>query len=172
MGMIQVKELTTAEEVLAHARMIQARRRACLVPVKPPEPKIAEVPIIEAPKPKPVPVVVIVPAPEPVPELPPEPPRKTAHEILHEVARKHDLSVLAVMSFGRQRALVKARQEYAYRALEETALPSTTIGRIINRDHTTVLHNANAHCFWNQLPLPRGATWSQHKILRPRKKPR
>lgn len=69
-----------------------------------------------------------------------------AQQILAEIAQKHGVRISEIRGPRRQRALVLARHEYCvrlYSEMPQLSLPS--IGRIINRDHTTVLYAVRKH---------------------------
>lgn len=70
------------------------------------------------------------------------PPRKKmAREIIQNMARKHGLSIEAILSHRRQKHIVAARHEAIYLISEETDMSLPQIGRIMgDRDHTTILH--------------------------------
>ena len=79
--------------------------------------------------------------------------------ILREVAKKHSLTREQITSRRVQRPLVLARHEFCYRAFTETKASLPQIGRMIERDHTTVIHAIAAHCERNGLTFPKGAVW-------------
>jgi hypothetical protein len=149
MPAVQVKELTTAEEVLAHARMIQARRRACLVPVKPPAPKVEEI------KPAPLrftnarhygPIYIRYGTPEwDAYYIPPETPARkgppTVRYIARYIACVTGTPLNDLISPRREARVVRPRQIVMYLAKKLTSRSLPDIGRQLGgRDHTTVLH--------------------------------
>ena len=75
----------------------------------------------------------------------PDQPKLSWREILHAVARKHNIPVDWILSERRSGPIVLARQEAMYRIYEETTLSLPGIGSRLNRDHTTVLHGIRAH---------------------------
>jgi hypothetical protein len=72
-----------------------------------------------------------------------------------EVAAKHGLTVAELMGHSHRRGIVAARQEASYRAAAETKLSYPQIGRLLNRDHTTILHGIRRHAERHGLPIPR-----------------
>jgi chromosomal replication initiation ATPase DnaA len=67
--------------------------------------------------------------------------RLLKREILAQVCAKHSVTPDAVRSEARATALVKARQEAMLRMREE-GHSAPSIGRFLQRDHTTVLYGA------------------------------
>lgn len=124
-----------------------------------------------APPPKPTPVVV---APPPAPVAPTEQAIQDAESIsalkagaprwkriLHEVAEKHGLGVMDLISSSRSRNVVFARQEAIFRLRMETSLSLPQIGRRLGgKDHTTVLHSIKRYLHRN------GETETAGKIKR------
>lgn len=78
------------------------------------------------------------------------------HVILNQVALKYDTPVNEIISHRRARFLVKLRHEVMYRAVNETSASLPQIGRILNRDHTTIGDGVMKHCERTGDPLPRG----------------
>jgi chromosomal replication initiation ATPase DnaA len=71
---------------------------------------------------------------------------KTIAQIIAEVAAKHDLTMIEMLSQRRPRALAHARQEAYWRCMSETLASLPMIGRCFgNRDHTTILKGGQAH---------------------------
>ncbi len=66
-------------------------------------------------------------------------------QILTEVAAKHGVSVMAMISHRRPTVLARARHECWWRAREETAFSLPQIGRAYNRDHTSIIHGIRMH---------------------------
>lgn len=66
--------------------------------------------------------------------------------ILREVADKHGVSLVDLMSKRRGRGVVAARHEAMYRMRYETTMSLPQIGRRMGgRDHSTVLHGIRSH---------------------------
>lgn len=63
---------------------------------------------------------------------------------LNEIALDHGVSVDELRSAARVREIVAARREFFYRARTETGYSSPVIGRVCNKDHSTVLVGAAA----------------------------
>jgi hypothetical protein len=170
-----LQEFTSADEMKAFYKQLDKKKWARGVTEKP-KPKPVAIPIVDyTPEPEPVEVVA---QPEAVVEClanqitfnpepdEPEPPRITGRQILREVAAKHELELIALSSRGQQRPLVNARKEFCYRAMNETQLSIPQIARFINRDHTVVIYSATYYAYANNLPFPRGASWSINKLKR------
>jgi hypothetical protein len=173
---VQVEQCETYEQVMDRARRTREWRRQMFAPKPQPKPEPVAIPIVDyTPETEPVEVVA---QPEAVVEClanqitfnpepdEPEPPRITGRQILREVAAKHELELIALSSRGHQRPLVNARKEFCYRALSETQLSIPQIARFINRDHTVVIYSATYYAYANNLPFPRGASWSINKLKR------
>lgn len=75
-------------------------------------------------------------------------------KILHEVALKHRFKVEDLKSKGCKRALIKARQEAMYRLREEGKFSFPQIGRMVGRDHSTVIHGYQMHKSRHLSPPP------------------
>jgi hypothetical protein len=197
MGMIRLKECRSAADVVAHARVVSARKRARLMPslVPPPsspppfEPmaRMSEAisgagPVFEAP---PAPAcrfahasytlsfttsiefappltASITPslAPDWLPTSQQLPTPLLLERIRDEVAAKHELAVADLCCAGRQWLLVKARNEFCYRAAIESKASFAQIGKAIDRDHTTAMAATARYCQTGSLPYPRGAAWA------------
>ncbi len=69
----------------------------------------------------------------------------TVVDILGEVARKHGTTVVNILSERRDEDTVCARQEVMWRCCHETPLSLAAIGRILRRDHSSVLHGSRRH---------------------------
>ncbi|WP_026379387.1 helix-turn-helix domain-containing protein [Afifella pfennigii] len=76
--------------------------------------------------------------------------------LLATIARRHGLTFSDLQAVRRHRRLTEARHEGMYQAAAETLLSLPAIGRLLHRDHTTVIHGVRAHAKRNGLPLPRG----------------
>ncbi len=86
--------------------------------------------------------------PEPV-----HPERITIPAVLYRVARRTGYSREALISTGKTRHMVYARQEAMYLARALTCRSYPEIGRLFGkRDHTTILHGVRAHADRYGLP--------------------
>lgn len=66
--------------------------------------------------------------------------------IAREVAAKHAVTLIDLVSDRRDQRIVRARHEAFYRCRHETTMSLPQIGkRFGNRDHTTVLHGIKKH---------------------------
>jgi chromosomal replication initiation ATPase DnaA len=62
--------------------------------------------------------------------------------IMADVLRQHHIGKRDLLSESRLPHLVRARQELAGRAVNETRLSLESIGKRMNRDHTTILYHS------------------------------
>ena len=111
----------------------------------------------------PVEVVEPEPEPQPEPEYPPLPtlfkpivrdvlrvgsvatsPFKWRH-IVEEVAEKHGVSFETMKGDNRRKGVTVARFEVCARLYDETGMSLPQIGRLLNKDHSTVLHAIRRH---------------------------
>jgi hypothetical protein len=108
--------------------------------------------------PRPLPMIPMMPAPQhvrdwlilgplPVADDPlPHAGTPPWKRIALEVAAKHRLLLVDLLSVRRNRALVEARHEAMYRMKTETSMSFPEIGRRLGgRDHTTVMHGVRRH---------------------------
>ena len=79
--------------------------------------------------------------------------RITVLFIMREILYKYGISKVQLTSPRRGRFFVDIRHELFYRALTETEASLSMIGRLCHRDHTTVMHGANAYA--DRYGLPR-----------------
>jgi chromosomal replication initiator protein len=68
-----------------------------------------------------------------------------AQEILSETIREHDVSIADVMGQSRSRHIAKVRHHVMWRLKKELGMSLDQIGRLLNRDHTTVLYAIRRH---------------------------
>jgi hypothetical protein len=78
------------------------------------------------------------------------------HAIFSEVCAKHGFTAELMRGERRNSTLFLARGEFYFRAAAETAASFPIIGRVINRDHTTVIYGAARYAINQNLPAPRG----------------
>ncbi len=138
MSGVAVREYASAEEMLAAYR---ARKR-------PPAPVVR--PKLAMPEP-----VKSVPAPAPAPKpyddlaqyreayanaIPQTAPSQIAKRIIEQVCIETGISQDLIKSPIRTNPVSQARQEAIWRIAADTTLSLPQIGRIFNRDHTTILH--------------------------------
>lgn len=67
------------------------------------------------------------------------------HQIMRETCKKYEISRLDLISECRSQRFTHARQECMWRMRKETVASTTAIGRMLRRDHTTVMHGVQAH---------------------------
>lgn len=60
--------------------------------------------------------------------------------ILHAVARRHGIRPEEIMGHSRRKELIKPRQEVYYRLRLELCFSYQKIAKIVNKDHTSVMH--------------------------------
>lgn len=82
-------------------------------------------------------------------EYVPKPARKPGsrrgREIVAELARERQVPLNTLLSQRRLKELVAVRHEAMWRLYEETSLSLPQIGRLMKRDHTTVIHGILKH---------------------------
>ena len=84
------------------------------------------------------------------------------HDIAVEVAQKHGISLCELKGPRRDRTYSIPRQEFFYRALAETKLASTVIGRWCGkRDHATCFAGGVAHARRHDLPKARTGNFNK-----------
>lgn len=64
--------------------------------------------------------------------------------IINKVASEHGVTFEDVMGNSRMQHVIYARHE-CFNALQNAGLSSSQVGRLMGRDHTTVLHGAKRH---------------------------
>lgn len=79
--------------------------------------------------------------------------------IIEEVAAKYGVAVKEILSDRRARVLIPPRHEAMFRCVAETHLSLPAIGRVFNRDHTSIGHAVMRHHIATREPLPRGMDW-------------
>lgn len=65
--------------------------------------------------------------------------------IVDEVCAQRGVTIAEIRSLRRAQRIVRARHEIMYRALEETSLSFSQIGRAIHKDHSTVVNGYRKH---------------------------
>jgi chromosomal replication initiator protein len=69
----------------------------------------------------------------------------SAIAIVHEVATAHGLPDSAIYGYSRRAPVVRARDEASWRVRREMGWSLPKIGRLLRRDHTTVLVAIRRH---------------------------
>lgn len=72
-------------------------------------------------------------------------PRQSYINILKMVAKKHGLEPEIIQGAVRSREVIAARHEFWYRVHNELGYSCARIGRLENKDHTTILHGTAKH---------------------------
>jgi len=127
-------DMQTIEEMHAHYMAVRARLnggkpKMVVVPPAAPEPP---------PGPYPDPLIVEEPGAQVILKTP-------AQIVLSEVAEKHNMTVREMKGRSRKLRFIKARQEASFQLNFELKYSLSQIGRLLWRDHTTILHAINQH---------------------------
>jgi len=69
----------------------------------------------------------------------------TMDEIADSICMVHQITRNQLSGFSRSPRFVLPRQQFCYWARSLTAFSTVQIGKVINRDHTTVLHSINKY---------------------------
>jgi hypothetical protein len=77
---------------------------------------------------------------------------ETLRDILRNVAAAHGFEPGLLRGQNRTWVVVHARHHFCYEAYHTGRYSMPQIGRVINRDHTTVVHAIRAHARRNNLP--------------------
>lgn len=72
-------------------------------------------------------------------------PRQSYINILKMVAKKHGLEPDMIIGVTRERSVIKARHEFWYRVHNELGYSFARIGRMENKDHTSISYGASKH---------------------------
>src|ERR1700730_10946094 len=72
-------------------------------------------------------------------------PRARYRSLVEQVAREYGTTFDAILSMERTDKIVRARQDAMFRLRREEGCSSSLIGRLMQRDHSTVLHGVRAH---------------------------
>lgn len=87
-------------------------------------------------------------------------------KIMTEVAEKYEIDAADIMGERRFLIVCRARQEFFYRALEETTISLVKIGLACGgRDHSSVPYNAAKWASLNGLKAPRGTSWTGKRAV-------
>lgn len=71
--------------------------------------------------------------------------RAAIRRAVEEVAAKHAVPMRELTGPAKHRSLAYIRQEAMWSARQTTGASFPEIGRVLNRDHTTVIHGVRAH---------------------------
>lgn len=66
-------------------------------------------------------------------------------QIIAEVADKHQVNPMEILSQRREKYIILARHEAVWRIRNETPLSFPQIGVRMNRDHSTLIHSVKMH---------------------------
>jgi hypothetical protein len=66
-------------------------------------------------------------------------------DIVNEEARAGDVTLQEILSRRRQASLVAVRRRICWRIKNETMMSYPQIGRVLNRDHTSILHHVHKY---------------------------
>lgn len=140
--MTPLREFVDARELYNFYRELRARMKALAPPpppLPPPAPELVEIVEPPAPDPEPRPPPEAEPAPTPPVPVPVRlsPPMR---RIIHAAAQEFDMPLEAVCGPSRGRKYIAPRHVAMLLAYELTNFSLCAIGRVLNRDHTSVLH--------------------------------
>ena len=71
--------------------------------------------------------------------------RTKGQQIIIDTARKHMVAVDEIRSACKLGHVVSARWECAYRLRNELKIPYAAIGRILKKDHATIIHACRSY---------------------------
>lgn len=74
--------------------------------------------------------------------------------IIKEVCDVYSVTHWMLCGDSRRKNITLARSECYYRLRMETKLSTAQIGKILNRDHTTIIHGSRSYACRNRLPMP------------------
>lgn len=90
--------------------------------------------------------------------------------IIEYVAKLHKMSTKDILSSSRETPYLLPRWQAMYLAYLHTKHSAVTIGKIFNRDHTTVLHGICVYSRIYNLPRPRDIKFTERQRYKtPRK---
>lgn len=81
------------------------------------------------------------------------PPRPSVMDCIAYVASQTGVTVEEITGKSRKARITEARQAAMYEARKHTGKFTTTIGRVFNRDHSTIIYGCQAHAERAGLPL-------------------
>jgi len=93
--------------------------------------------------------------------------RGSIRDLMRDVAAKHGLPVSDISGLSRKAPIAAARNEFYYRAMNETDREITVIAMACNRTAATVTSGGWRHTMLHNLPAPRGisrAHWVKWRI--------
>lgn len=70
-------------------------------------------------------------------------PKNNFFRLLIEVAKKHNVDPNAIVNPNRKKSMVVIRREVVWRAVNEFGYSRARVGRMLRRDHTTIIHDLN-----------------------------
>jgi chromosomal replication initiation ATPase DnaA len=74
-------------------------------------------------------------------ESPPSIPREvTPQEVMHAVANYYGIGISDITGYSRRFNVLRARQVAMYLSCKNTKTSTAQLGRIFNRDHSTIIH--------------------------------
>ena len=72
-------------------------------------------------------------------------PKNKFSGLLISVAQKYNISPKTIMQPNRRQNIIRIRREFVYQAVKELGYSASQVGRWLQRDHTTILHDV--HCY-------------------------
>lgn len=70
-------------------------------------------------------------------------PKNNFFRLLIEVAKKHNVDPNSIVNPNRKKSMVVIRRELVWRAVHEAGYSRARVGRMLRRDHTTIIHDLN-----------------------------
>jgi len=126
-------DFKTPQELRAHYAAIKQRIAAAA--------RAAQIAMAPPPPPPPIP-------PEPKPDLRPPllagAPVGPIREVIEPILQRHELTWLEISSAKRSNRLVACRHECMWE-MRRAGMSYPTIGTLLNRDHTTVIHGVKKY---------------------------
>ena len=77
-------------------------------------------------------------------------------KIVNEVVKEHGIPFKILLSDRRSYPVIRARQECYWQLYTKTTMSMPAIGKVLKRDHTTVLYGIRKHCERHNLGCPEG----------------
>lgn len=70
-------------------------------------------------------------------------PKNRLFHILIETAKKYNVDPNLIIEPNRKKQMVEIRREVVWRAIHEAKYSRAKLGRLLKRDHTTIIHDLN-----------------------------
>ena len=89
----------------------------------------------------------------------------TAKEIIEHIARKHDIAIKDIKGTSRERRFAWPRQEAYYEVARLTPMSETHIGKIFNRDASSIWWGIRAHIARGESPIRGIQLTDKHRVI-------